>query len=70
MEKHCKDFKNIIVEKDSLHVTLKETYANYRNLKVEKDILNVGRNKLQRYYIEYGVNSIEVTRVGGAQNGS
>jgi hypothetical protein len=41
MEKHSKDLYNIIVERDSLQATLKETNANYWDLKGEKDILSV-----------------------------
>jgi hypothetical protein len=50
MEKYNKDLKNIRVERDSLQVTLKETYAKYWNLKVEKDILSVEHNKFHRDY--------------------
>jgi hypothetical protein len=50
MEKHNKDLKNIRVERDSLHATLKETYANYWNLKAEKDTLSVEHNKFQSDY--------------------
>ncbi len=50
MEKHNKDVENIKVEKDFLHEILKDIYANYWNLKVEKDILIVEQNKLQRDY--------------------
>jgi hypothetical protein len=50
MDKHNKDLENIKVEMDSLQVTLKETNANYYNLMVEKDILNVEHNKLQKAY--------------------
>jgi cell division protein FtsL len=50
MKKHSKDLKNIIMERDSLHATLKETNANYWNLKVEKDTLNVEHKKLQKDY--------------------
>jgi hypothetical protein len=55
MEKQIKDLKNIKVERDSLHVTLKETNANYWNLKVEKVTLGVEHNKLQKdyKYMEY-----------------
>jgi len=50
MEKHNKDLENIKIERDSLQATLKETYANYWNLKVAKDVLSVKHNKLHRYY--------------------
>jgi hypothetical protein len=50
MEKHSKHLENIRVERDSLQTNLKETNANYWNLKVEKDTLNVEHNKLQRDY--------------------
>jgi hypothetical protein len=33
MEKHNKDLEIIKVDKDSLHATLKQTYANYWKLK-------------------------------------
>jgi hypothetical protein len=36
----------IRVERDFLHAILKETYAKYKNLKAEKDTLNVEHNKL------------------------
>jgi hypothetical protein len=39
------------MERDSLHATLKETYANYWGLKVEKDTLSIKHSKLQRDYI-------------------
>jgi hypothetical protein len=39
------------MKKDSLHATLKETYANYWDLKVEKDTLSIEHNKLQRDYM-------------------
>jgi hypothetical protein len=39
------------MERDSLHATLKETYANYWGLKAKKDILNIEHNKLQRDYM-------------------
>jgi hypothetical protein len=50
MEKHNKDRENIKVERDSLQAILKETDANYWNLKAEKDILSVEHNKLKRDY--------------------
>jgi hypothetical protein len=46
MEKHSKDVENIIIERDSLQVTLKEIDVNYWNLKAEKDILNVEHSEL------------------------
>jgi hypothetical protein len=46
MEKHIKDLENIKVKKDFLQATLKETNANYQNLKAKKDTLNVEHNKL------------------------
>jgi hypothetical protein len=46
MEKHSKDVENIIIERDSLQVILKEIDANYWNLKAEKDILSVEHNEL------------------------
>jgi hypothetical protein len=49
-EKHSKHLENIKVKNDSLHVTIKETNANYWNLKAKKDILNVDHNKFQRNY--------------------
>jgi hypothetical protein len=45
MEKQSKDLENIMIERDSLQATMKEIDANYWNLKVEKDILNVEHNK-------------------------
>ncbi len=50
MEKHNKCLENIRVERDSLQAILKETNANYWNLKAEKDILSAEHNKLQRDY--------------------
>ncbi len=50
MEKHNKDLENIIIEKDSLQATLKETYANHQGLKVKKDTLNIKHNKLHDDY--------------------
>lgn len=50
MEKQNKDLENVVIERNSLQVTLKETYVNYWNLKAKKDILNVEHNKLQRVY--------------------
>ncbi len=50
MEKHNKDLENIIIEKDYLQATLKETYVNYYNLMVKKDTMKVEHNKLQRDY--------------------
>ncbi len=46
MDKHNKDLEDIKVEEDSLQATLKETNANYQNLKAKKDTLNVKHNKL------------------------
>jgi hypothetical protein len=45
MEKHIKDLENIKVKRDFLQATLKETNANYQNLKAKKDTLNVEHNK-------------------------
>jgi hypothetical protein len=45
-EKQNKDLENIKIERDSLHATLKETYANYWGLKAEKDTLDIEHNKL------------------------
>jgi uncharacterized coiled-coil DUF342 family protein len=50
MEKHNKDLENIKVERDYLQANLKETNANYWNLKAYKDILNVEHNKLHSDY--------------------
>jgi hypothetical protein len=50
MEKQNKDLENIVIERDSLQATLKETYANYWSLKAEKDTLDIEHNKLQRHY--------------------
>jgi hypothetical protein len=38
------------MEKNSLHVTLKETDANYWGLKAKKDTLNTKHSKLQKDY--------------------
>jgi hypothetical protein len=38
------------MERDFLQVTYKETYANYYNLKVKKDIMSVEHNKLHKVY--------------------
>jgi hypothetical protein len=46
MEKQNKDLENIIIEKDSLQATLKETNANYWGLETKKDTLSVKHNKL------------------------
>jgi hypothetical protein len=46
MEKHSKDVENIIIERDSLQVTLKEIDANYWNLNAEKDILSIEHSEL------------------------
>jgi hypothetical protein len=51
MENHNKDMENIIVERDPLQETLKQTNANYWKLKTKKDALNVEYNKLQRDYM-------------------
>jgi hypothetical protein len=45
MDKQNKDLENVRIERDSLQATLKDIDANYWNLKAEKDILNVERNK-------------------------
>jgi hypothetical protein len=45
MEKQNKDLENIIMERDSLHATLLETYANYWGFKTEKDILSIKHSK-------------------------
>ncbi len=50
IQKQSKDLVNIIMERDSLHATLKETNANYWGLKAEKDTLSIEHNKLQRDY--------------------
>ncbi len=50
MEKHNKDLENIRVERDSFQTTLKQTYANYQNLKAKKDSLNVEHKKLKKGY--------------------
>ncbi len=50
MEKQNKDMENVVTKRNSLQVTLKETYVNYWNLNAKKDILNVEHNKLQRVY--------------------
>ncbi len=50
MEKQIKDLENIIIERDSLQATLKETNANYWGLKAEKDTLSIKHSKLQRDY--------------------
>ncbi len=50
MEKHSKDLENIIIKWDFLHATLKETYANYQNLKAKKDTLSVKHGKLHKDY--------------------
>jgi hypothetical protein len=50
MGKHSKDLENIIIERGSLQVTLKEIDANYWNLKAKKDILSVEHSELQKYY--------------------
>jgi chromosome segregation ATPase len=50
MEKYNKDLENIIIERDSLQATLKETYANYWGLKTKKDILSIEHSKLQKDY--------------------
>ncbi len=44
------DLEYIKIERDSLQITLKETDANYQNLRVEKDTPNVEHNKLQKDY--------------------
>ncbi len=44
-KKHSKDLENIKVKRDSLHATIKETDANYWNLKAKKDILSVDHSK-------------------------
>lgn len=50
MDKHNKDMENIRVGRDRLQATLKETNANYQNLKAKKDIMNVEHSKLQKDY--------------------
>ncbi len=50
MENQNKDLEKIEVERDSLQTILKQTDANYQNLKVEMDILSVKHNKLQKDY--------------------
>ncbi len=50
MENQSKDLENIKIERDSLHVTLKKTDANYWGFKAQKDILTIEHNKLQRDY--------------------
>jgi hypothetical protein len=50
MEKHNKDLENIKIDKESLHVILKQINANYWKLKIEKDSLSVKHNKFQRDY--------------------
>jgi len=42
--------ENIIIERDSLHATLKEIDANYWGLKAKKDTLSIEHNKFQRDY--------------------
>jgi hypothetical protein len=46
MEKQSKDLENVIIERNSLQTTLKDTYVKYWNLKAKKDTLNVEHNKL------------------------
>ncbi len=48
MEKQSKDLENIIIERDSLHAIVKETYANYQGLKAKKGTLSIKHNKLQK----------------------
>jgi hypothetical protein len=50
MEKQNKDLENIKIERDSLQATLKEIDANYWGFKIDKDILSVEHNKLQKDY--------------------
>ncbi len=50
MEKESKDLDNIIIERDSLQTTLKETNANYQGLKAKTVTLNIKHNKLHTYY--------------------
>ncbi len=50
MENHNKDLENIRVKMDSLQAIIKETNANYQNLKAKKDTLNVEHNKLKKHY--------------------
>ncbi len=46
MEKQNKNLENIKIEKDFLHATLKETYANCWRLKAKKDTLSIEHNEL------------------------
>ncbi len=50
MEKHNKDLENIRVERNSFQTTLKQTNANYWNLKAKEDSLNVEHKKLLKGY--------------------
>jgi hypothetical protein len=42
--------ESIIIERDSLQATLKETNANYWGLKAKKYTLSIKHNKLRRDY--------------------
>ncbi len=48
IQKQNKDLENIKMERDSLHATLKETYANYQGLKAKKNTLSIKHNRLHR----------------------
>ncbi len=51
MENKSKNLESVIIERDSLQATLKETNANYQGIKVEKDILSIEHSKLQKVYM-------------------
>jgi hypothetical protein len=50
MKKHNKDLESMKMKRDSLHVTLKQTNANYWKLKAKNDSLSVKHNKLFKNY--------------------